>query len=172
MTSINFSKKDVEEQIELTQTAKKIDQIDDEYFNRLSDEIFEHQPFFMTVLLGLRFEVSLNELDEITRIYFIIWEYFRKNPTILKTKVTESMYNEVLLKNVNMLKYSEEEANPKNIYSQDVQRIKSQSLMSIVFSRFRDRQILADIDIEKKGLAILGIKSFIECFEIILKSKA
>lgn len=170
MAKIKFTNNDFEETKILAESIKKIDQIDSEYVNSISDEIFKLQPFFLTVLLGYRQDISMEELEEIMKIYFVVWEYFRLNPNVQTKQVTESFFNKIQKRNIEMLKYSEGESteNEKSeIYSSNLQNLKSKSLMSAIFFRFDDRPTLKNMDIEKKGIIMIGIKSFIECFETI-----
>lgn len=170
MVKIKFTNNDFKETKILAESIKKIDQIDSEYVNSISDEIFKLQPFFLTVLLGHRHDISMEELEEIMKIYFVVWEYFRLNPNVQTKQVTESFFNKIQKRNIEMLKYSEGESTEdekSEIYSSDLQNLKSKSLMSAIFFRFDDRPTLKNMDIEKKGIIMIGIKSFIECFETI-----
>ena len=69
-----------------------------------------------------------------------------------------------------MLKYSQGESKDKsklNIYSQDLQNIKSKALFTAVLLGFNERPTLLKMNIEKKTAVMVGIKSFIECFDAI-----
>jgi hypothetical protein len=168
MTKIKFTKNDIYESELLAKTIKKIDEIDADYVNSASDEIFKHQPFFLTVMLGHRHDVSNYELEEIMKLYFLVWEYFRSNPKIKTKLVTESSFNKIQKRNIEMLKYSDGETNGNDkldIYTQDIQTIKSKALLAAIFLRFNDRPTLFKMDIIIKGVIMIGIKSFIECFE-------
>jgi hypothetical protein len=138
------------------------------YVNSISDELFRCQPFFLTVLPGYRIDMSMEELEEIIKIYFLVWEYSRLKPTIQTNQVTESNFNKILEKNIKMLKYSEGETKEKDkseIFAYDLQNLKSKALITSVFFRFNERPVLLKMDIQKKGSIMIDIKSFIECFE-------
>lgn len=67
-----------------------------------------------------------------------------------------------------MLRYAQDEPNENDkleIYSSDLQNIKSKSLLTAIFFRFNERPALSKMNIEYKGAIIIGIKCFIECFE-------
>jgi len=49
----------------------------------------------------------------------------------------------------------------------DLQNLKSKSLLAAIFYRFQNRQVLRKMAFENKGIILIGIKSFIECFETI-----
>ena len=170
MTKIKFTQKDFNETKILAELIKKIDQIDSDYVNSTSDEIFKFQPFFLTVLLGHQPDVSMEELEEIMKIYFLVWEYFKLNPNLQTKQVTESYFNKVQKKNIEMLRYTQDEPKENDIleiYSSDLQNFKSKSLLTAIVLRFNERPTLLKMDIEKKGAIMVGIKSFIECFETI-----
>lgn len=152
----------------MAEAIKKIDHIDADYVNTVSDEIYKIQPFFLSVLLGYQYDVSMEELEEIMKIYFLVWEYFRLHPNIQKSQVTEADFSKIQKQNIEMLKYSEGEPSENDklsLYATDLQHQKSKSLLTAVFFRFNERPILLKMDIEKRGAILIGIKSFIECFE-------
>lgn len=148
----------------------KIDKLSSEEVNRLSDEIFKLQPFFLTVLLGYRFDVTPEELEEIMKIYFLIWEYFRTQKNVQTRQVTENYFEKVQDRHIKMLKYVEGEStqNDKmNIYSYDLVNLKSKTLLTALLHRYNNRPTLIKMDKKSKGIVLVGIKSFIECFETI-----
>ena len=103
MTKIKPTQNDFNEIKILAESIKKIDQIDSDYVNSTSDEIFKLQPFFLTVLLGHRLDVTADELEEIMKIYFLVWEYFRLNPNVQTKQVTEAYFDRIQKKNIEML---------------------------------------------------------------------
>ena len=170
MTKLKFTQNDFNETEILAESIKRIDQIDSDYVNSISDEIFRCQPFFLTVLLGHRIDVSMEELEEIMKIYFLVWAFFRLKPKVQTIKLTESNFNKILNRNIKMLKYSEGESKERDkleIFAYDLHNLKSKSLMASIFLRFDERPMLLKMDIQKKGSIMIGIKSFIECFEKI-----
>lgn len=170
MTKIKFSQNDFNETKIVAELIKKIDQIDSNYVNTTSDEIFKFQPFFLTVLLGYQHDVTMEELEEIMKIYFLVWEYFKLNPNLQTMQVTESYFNKIQKKNIEMLKYTQDEPKENDkleIYSYDLQNIKSKSLIASILFRFKERPTLLKMNIENKAAIMIGIKSFIECFETI-----
>lgn len=170
MTKIKFTQNDFNETNKLAESIKKIDQIDSDYVHSTSDEIFKFQPFFLTVLLGYQHDINMSEFEEIMKIYFLVWEYFKWNPNLQTHQVTESYFNKIQKKNIEMLKYTQDEPKENDkleVYLSDLQTLKSKSLWTAIFFRFNDRPTLLKMDIEKKGAILIGTKSFIECFETI-----
>lgn len=167
---MKFTQKDYDETGRLAELLKKIDQVDATYADTVSDEIFQRQPFFLSVLLGYQFDVSMEELEEIMKIYFLIWEYFRSNPNFQKKQVSQAFFERIQTKNIGMLKYSEGEPGKlekRKIYSNDLHKLKSKALWTAILFRCDNRPVLRKMDIETKGMILIGMKSFIECFEAI-----
>jgi len=167
---MNITQKDLNETIELARLLTKIDNIGVEYFNEISDEIFKQQPFFLTVLLGYRLDTSTEELEEIMKIYFLIWEYFRQTKNVHTKKVTEAYFETIQNRNIHMLQYVEGEPEQNDrlkIYTSNLQNLKSKALLTAVLFRYNNRPVLSKMDEKKKGIILVGIKTFIECFETI-----
>jgi len=167
---MEFTQNDFNESIELAELIRKIDLMDAEYVNTVTDEIYAKQPFFLTVLLGYRLDVRPKELEELMKIYFLIWEYFKSNQHVQTRKVNQAYFEKIQKRNIQMLKYSEGELTEKDklkVFSPDLQNLQSKSLLAAIFFRFNNRPVLSKMKTEKKGLILIGIKSFIECFEKI-----
>jgi hypothetical protein len=167
---MDISQNDFKEAIELAELQKKIDNIDAEYMNLISDEIFQKQPFYMTVLLGYRIDTTPEELEEIMKIYFLIWEYFRLNKNVQTKKVTETNFETLQRKHLEMLQYAEGEPGQlekMEVFSSDLQNLRSKALLTAVIFRYNNKPVLLKIDEVKRGIIFVGIKTFIKCFETI-----
>ncbi len=172
MKKIKFTQHDFNETKMLAESIMKTDLIDSDYVITTSDEIFKIQPFFHSALLGHQHDVTMEEFEEIMKIYFLVWEFFKSHPNLQIKQVTESCFNKTQKKNIEMLRYSQDEPKENDkpeIYSSDLQNLKSKSLMAAIFFRFKERPTLLNMDIEKKGAIMIGIKSFIECFDDLTK---
>jgi len=148
--------------------STKIDNLDIDLINSISDEIYQRQPFVMSIILGYRFDVTLQELDEIIKMYFLIWEYFKDKKRVQTKKVTESEFEEIQQRHIDMLFYTEGESDEQviqQIYHNDFARIKSKVLYADIFLRLHSRPALEKMDEQKRGLLLIGLKSIIECFE-------
>lgn len=167
MNKLTFTTKDYSETSELAGLINKIDTIDAEYVNWISDEIFKHQPFFLTVLLGYRADVSPEELAEIMKIYFLVWEYFNPKDNLRNRKVTQAQFEKVQRRNMHMLHYceAEPEGSREEIYTIELQNLKSRALWTVVLFRYNNRPELIKMEREYKGIVLVGILSFIQCFE-------
>lgn len=169
-TNIKFTQKNFDETDQLAKLIKKIDHVDLTYANAASDEIFQRQPFFLSVILGYQFDVSKEELEEIIKISFLVWEYFRSNPNVQKKQVSQAYFEKAQARNIDMLKYSDGEPNERakmKVYPYDLQKLKSKALWTAILFRCDNRPVLRKMDTETKGIILIGMKSFIDCFETI-----
>ena len=143
---MELSKADIKETEQLAVILRKIDNIDADYVNLISDEIFQYQPFFLSALLGLRLDVTPAELDEVMKIYFEM----------------------IQLRHIEMLRYMDDEFSQKEIgeiTSSDLENVKSKVLLTAVLIRYDTRPVLMRMNDEMKGIVFIGVKSFIEYFE-------
>lgn len=166
---MKFSENDFREVKRVATLVKKIDSIDSVNVNSVLDEIFLKQPFFLTVMIGYRFDTTPLELDEIMRVYFLIWEYFRPYSNIQTKKLTEDYFEKIQNKYIDMLKSADRATEEKKtqIYTADLMNLKSKALLTAVFYRFNSGESLSNMDPYKKAIILIGIKSFIICFERI-----
>jgi hypothetical protein len=89
---MNISTKDFDELAKIRLLENKIDSIDAKYVDTISDEIFLKQPFFLTILIGYRFDTTPQELEEIMKLYFLIWEYFKTDKNVQINQVSEAYF--------------------------------------------------------------------------------
>ncbi|MEO5979254.1 MAG: hypothetical protein ABIS36_05375 [Chryseolinea sp.] len=156
------------ETAQIGELMSKMDDLNAEYVNSVSTELFQQQPFFLTVLLGYRLDLTHDELEEIMKIYFLVWEYFKAINNVPVKKVTEKEFEKVQTRHIEMLKYIEGEPDQQaklNIYAHDIGKMKSKSLLAAVKFRYDTRPLLINMDGQTKTILFVGIKSFIECFE-------
>jgi len=169
---MNISEHDKIEAIRISEIINKIDTIDNDYFNVITDEMNQYQPFLLSMLLGYRFDFKPEEVGEIIKIFCIIWEYFKENKKIRHKKLTEQHFERIMKRNTGMLKYLESESNPaeiRHITSSDLGHLKSKALLTGIFYRFNTKAALMKMDTTTKGILLIGMKSLIKCFEEIGK---
>lgn len=165
---MNTTQNDLKEATHLAALQQKIDHIDANYVDATSTEIFQRQPFFLTVLLGYRLDTTPPELEEIMKIYFLIWEYFRPNKQVPTKKVTESDFETVQDKFIQIM----QEGNLKQTLqagtlSMESQNLRSKALLTAVLFRYNNEPVLRTMDEAKRGIVLVGIMSFIKCFETV-----
>lgn len=151
MSKIKASKREVKELERVLELEKKIDSIGPQYVDDMSTEIFKYQPFYLSVLLGYRMDVTPLELDELLRVYFLVWEYFRTSDGPLKKIVTQAQFEKAEDQMVAMLQYSEgvSQNDKGDVFEKDIDTLKSKVLMGVVVSRFQKRSILANMEADK-----------------------
>jgi hypothetical protein len=167
---MKFTEQDFKEVQEFAIQLTTIDNIDAAYVDKVSSELFIHQPFFLSVLMGYREDISMEELDEIVKIYFLIWAYFKQNKNVHAKKVTTPFFETIQNRKIQMLQYvsgETDEQEKMKIYCNDLQQLTSKALLTAVFYRYNNRPVLLRMDTMKKSLIFLDINSFIECFETI-----
>jgi len=165
---MTLTQTDFNEVEKLAELINKIDKADIHYFDLISDEIFSQQPFFLSSLLGFTYDVSGIEHDEIFKIYFLIWEYFKAKNKIPSKKITEAYFEKIVQRNVAMFNYCDGDLNEEDkmeVYFYDLQNLQSKALLTAVFFRFKNRPVLIKMDNQIKSIVLIGIKSFLECFE-------
>jgi hypothetical protein len=164
---MKFTENDFNEISRLASLIKMIDEINVSMVDKISDEIYVQQPFFLQVLLGYSLDLTQEEFEEVIKMYLLKWEYFKAYRKISK-KITESDFMKTQMKYVEMLKYIDGETDQnekKKVYAIDLQNHISKSLWTAIIFRFDTRPILFKMDTEKKGPVMIGIRSFIDCFE-------
>ena len=152
--NMKMNSQDLNEAQDLTKILNALDNINPEYVNKISDELFKHQPFFLSVLLGYRLDTSLEELDELMKIYFLIWEYFKQNGNLQAKMVTKASFEEIQSRNIYMFQYVEGESTENEklkVYSSDLQHLKSKALLTAVLYRYNNRPVLLRMEEKKMG---------------------
>lgn len=165
---MGISKNDFDELPELTRLVNKIAAINKEYANQISEEIFQKQPYFLTILLGYRLDTTALELEEIMKIYFLIWEYFRSNNNVQTIKVSETSFESSMQKHIEMMNYAEGESGQDaqmQIFSADLKELKSKALFTAILFQFNNILVLNQMEKRKRGIILMNIKCFIMCFE-------
>lgn len=145
-----------------------IDKMDLAYVNTVTDEIFKKQPFMLSMMLGYNLDTTPRELEEILKIYFLIWEYFKKYKKQDTKKITKKQYLKVETRHIKMLQYLEgenDEKEKKDIYANDIENMQSKALLTAVIVRFNVRPVMLNMSLRMRGIIFIGIKSCIECFE-------
>lgn len=167
MSEINSMDKEEKELQKIYELEKKIEVMDQYYVNSVMDEIHKYQPYYLTVMLSYKDDLVEEEMSEVINIYFLVWEYFRSIDGLRKKKVTQKQFEKFQYQTLHMLSYSADQ--PKNsrddIFDKDLQSMKSKSLWTVVCMRSNEIPALVNMSSEKKGIILIGVKAFIQCFE-------
>jgi len=166
-----IKKNEKKDSLKVGQLIKKIDRIDGGYVNKESDIISQKQPFLISLLLGYKFDLKELELEEIMKIIFLIWEYFKNSNQIEKVKISESQFDRIQQRNIHMLKYFDGEQGHSakiELIASDLGHLKSKSLLIGIILLFTQKASLLEMKNETRGIILVGLKSLIECFEEIV----
>jgi len=169
---MKISEKDHFELNKITSILNQIDKNEFCYFNITTEEINQYQPFLISMLLGYKIDLKLEEFEEISKVIVLIWEFFRENSKVRKTKLTEQQFEKFHKKNIDLLKYLEVEQNEQEIIfvtKSDLNFLKSKSLLTAIFYRFKNQESLKEMSWKTKGIVLIGLKSLIESLDEIGK---
>jgi len=50
----------------------------------------------------------------------------------------------------------------------DLNKSSSKALLALIFTEFKEKKVLKDLDQQTKAILLIGFKSFIQCFEDII----
>ena len=167
-SKVELTASDFEELAEIVKLSQKVDRADEDYVTSISAEIFQYQPFLLSVIIGYRFDLSAVELEEIMKNYFLVWESVKNNHKVFKTKVTKSKFEKSELKTKQMIFYLNKETNQQDIFEGYFSRwgnLRSKALMTSIIHRYNTRDGLIEMKLETRGITLIGTLSFIECFE-------
>lgn len=168
---MKISGKDLRDTERVAEIINSVDGRDISFYDRESDVLVQKQPFFISLILGYRFDLTQEELGEVIKVIFIIWEYFKGHDKARKIQVTKEQYDRILVRNAHMLKYLEGEPTEKQksaIIGSDLDQLKSKALLTGIFFRFKTNKTLLGIQSEKAGIILIGMKTLIECMEEIV----
>jgi len=168
---MKITEEDKKETLIISQLIKKVEQIDEVYVNNESDIIFQKQPFLISLLLGYKIDLNEYELEEIMKVVFLIWEFFKNHSQIEHQKISETQFERIQQRNVYMLKYyagEKGESAKMDVVAADLMHLKSKSLFTGILFQFGHKSALINLDEENRGIILVGLKSLIECFEEIV----
>ncbi|HEY5510352.1 MAG TPA: hypothetical protein VIK10_04910 [Prolixibacteraceae bacterium] len=157
----------------ISKIIQKVDQMNSKYVDSESDLIFKQQPFLISIILGYKIDLKPAELEEVTKLIFLIWEYFKENPKIKTTQVTKSQFERIERKNLFLIKYYEGETTEKDkmiVLASNMEHLDSKGLLTAMYLRCNTQIPLAKMEISTKGILMIGLKSLIECFDEIKNS--
>jgi hypothetical protein len=167
---MKISDADFEETKKLAPLFAKIDTIDAGYVEATSKEISQYQPFLLSLLLGYRLDVTMPEVEEIMKIYFLLWEYFKDQKNIKYYPITKRQFMQAEERNIAFLRYLEGEPSPAattEVTGLDLENVRSKTLYAGILYRFKHRVVLAEMEERNKGIVLIGVKSLLDCFENI-----
>lgn len=167
--NIKFRDQDWSSIAEVTQLIHKIETLEINEFERISAAIVKYQPFYLRVLLGYKGDVSREELDEIMRLYYLIWIYFESKEKVQGEQITQFQFEQTQKHYIHMFRYSvaEDKKSKQVIYEREIQQFYSKTLLAALHARIEEKPVLINLNQEMKAVMIMGIYGFIQCFEAL-----
>jgi hypothetical protein len=173
MSSIPVSAKDMADTKRIAGIITKIDnqQNDLAFANWVTDEIYQHQPFLLSVMMGYKIDLPPEPLAELVKLYIVVWEYFKDAPNVRNVRITQQQYEKAESLQIATLQTLERLASRKQkdtVITNDLNKVTSKALVALMFTEFKERKALNALDPHTKGILLVGLKSFIQCFEDIV----
>jgi hypothetical protein len=100
-----------------------------------TDELYRHQPFILSMIMGYKMDLSAEELGPLVKLYIAIWEYFKSNANVRAVPITQKTYEMVEDKNMRMLKNFEKMASDgkQDFLVNDLNKVDGKALLAAAF---------------------------------------
>ncbi|MEP7376083.1 MAG: hypothetical protein ABI675_21990 [Chitinophagaceae bacterium] len=172
MTQTSITQKDIADIKRLAGISLELDQKQNDiaFANKVTDELYHHQPFILSMLMGYKMDLLPAELTAVINLYILIWEFFKIEPQVLAIPITQQHYEKVEMGAVRWLQKLEairSDEEKEMIVTKDLNKSSSKALTGIIFKEFKEGLVLEKMDVEKKGILLIGFRSVIQCFENI-----
>ena len=158
----------LDEYNKLIEITRRLVDHDKPYISLLLDEIRIYQPFLGSCILGYTVDFKGAEADAVFMLHLLLWAACRDKPACRKTAITESRYNKTMNRNIAFFKYLEKEEGAPAFHeaiAEDLQKNNHGILIAFINLCIKQWPALAQMNHENRNIVIMGIKSFVECFE-------
>jgi len=162
--------KDIKDVNVVGEIINRINIADKDFFDSESDVIFKRQPFVISLIMSYQRDLKPNVFEEMTKVVFIVWEYFKLRNKIKRKKITQTQFEKIELRNFQMLKYLEGESDELErlkVIDSDLDHLNSKALFAGIRLFFNTSDTFVKMDNHDKGFLLLDMKCLIECFEKI-----
>lgn len=152
---------------QLNDLIVKIDASDMSVFKDLTRDIVKLQPSFSFLMLNHFFSLDPKVLYELTKVYYLVWVYFRKSEKLPSKVLKKEDFFWFIEKNEGMIKYMKKEGQEgaNLIHESIIKRIKSISLLKAVLLQFTSNTVFLSHDPTKIEQLFLELLSVIECLD-------
>jgi hypothetical protein len=144
---------------------------DFDYANNITDELFRYQPFILSIIMGYKLDVAMEDLPDVINLYVLIWLFYRDKNNVRKVKITEQQYSKQESRFIATLKKYETtiSAAAKNkMIDGDITSFSSKSLYAMLVLECRENKILHRLNRESGGAIYAGYITLIKCFDEII----
>lgn len=148
--------------------TERINNYDSDFISRLMSEATEKQTFFAFSIVQFTGDLEPKASEDILSLYLGVWGLFRNYPGCRQTAITRQQFERVQQKNISMFNYLDGEDDNKlfdQVVFDDHQRLKHNAVMQYVSHCFKTFPSLTAMEMNDYCVQLIGIKSFIECFE-------
>lgn len=168
---MEISEKDEADMKKMEVIIYKLAKIDPVLTEAIGDEIYKYQPFLISLILGYNVDFTDGEaLDEVTKVIFAIWEFFKDQKNVRKKKLTATQFERIQNQHLFMLKYMEGEPDSEAreaVAQNDMKKIRSKALLSFVLLIFIESKPLNRMEERTKHITLIGMQVLIKCLEEI-----
>ena len=171
---MDITKRDIVETEFVEALIKKVDKIRSTEASEISDRIVKNQPFIMSMLIGYKFDVKEEELNDIMKMLFVIYLYFEKKTDVNKKQINSKEFEKYEKRNIQFLKYFSGESikgNQLETNDQYLSNLNYKSLFTGILFMSNTQIGLKKMKSETKGIVVLGMKTLIDCLEANLLEK-
>jgi len=147
---------------------KEIDNVDLIEASKISERIVKKQPFIMSLLIGYKFDVKEEQLNEIMKMLFIIFLFFEKQTKIDKYQINPIDFESHQKKNIKFLKYFSTEPNKETQVKSNelyLSNLRFKSLFTGILMMSNTSVNFRTLSPELRGIIIIGMKTLIDCLE-------
>lgn len=171
---MEITKRDIVETEFVGELINKVDKIGLTEASEISDRIVRYQPFIMSLLIGFKFDVKEEQLNDIMKMLFVIYLYFERKTDISKKQINSKQFERYKKRNIQFLKYFSGEPTKENQLETNQQYLSNlnyKSLFTGILFMSNTRKGLKRMNSETRGIVILGMKTLIDCLEANLLEK-
>jgi len=122
--------------------------------NDTIDKLKGRQPFLASMMEGFKMDLEPHELLEVLIIYTAIWEFFNSDRTSTVKPITQRQFELLVSYNAQLIATN----NPAD-------RATVSILFNVVIERIGSLPVFQQMEVQKLGMLVVGVKSIIECFQ-------
>lgn len=169
---MEINRKDLDKAIVVKGLIHKMDIIEIDEVNAISERVVKNQPFIMSMLIGYKYDVKGAQLDDIMKMLFVIYLFFEKYSKSINSRQIDSIqFESILTRNKHFLKYfSEEKTNQGQLElnKQYLSNLRAKSLFTGILVMSKTLVNFKQINADSKGIILIGMKTLIDCLELTL----
>jgi hypothetical protein len=173
MPHISISEKEILDTRRLAAIIMNVEseQNDIVFANTVADELYLHQPFVLSMMMGYKMDLLPRELDAVINLYIIAWEFFKNEANVRTLQITRQHYERVEHEKVRMLQKADAAHSHNkrmNLFTDHLNQSSSKALLALVYKEFNENEVIGKMDIQTRGILLIGLTSVIQCYENIM----